>query len=203
MLLITAVCLLAGFSSRMGQPKQHIELGNQTFIERIIANLQENADFFGKIIMVGQTGDLRSQSLAKQVEALWISNPAPEEGPLSSIRLALAKIEPGSAMLMWPVDHPMVSSTTIMELCQSHLKAPEKIIVPSIDNRRGHPTIFPARLLHEFHKIPENEGARKILQQHSEEILHVITDDVWVRKNLNTPQMLSEAQSWLANQAQS
>lgn len=200
--MITAVCLLAGYSSRMGQPKQHIELGNKTFIERIVANLHENASFIGKVIMVGQANDSRSQNLAEQSGALWISNPNPDEGPLSSIRLALSHFEPDSAMLMWPVDHPMVRPTTIRELCRHHFLQPEMIVVPSIDNRRGHPTIFPAGLLNEFQQIPENEGAKKILIQHPEMILHVVTDDVWVRKNLNTPQMLEEAQNCLSVEPQ-
>lgn len=184
----------------MGQPKQHVELGGMTFIERITKNLRENAGHVAKIIMVGQAGDSRSQKLAAAIDATWISNPAPENGPLSSIRLALPMIQPDSAMLMWPVDHPMIAPATVEALCRQHLCTPDQIIVPSIDNRRGHPSIFPAELLPEFFAIPEDEGARKILQLHPERIEHVITDDIWVRKNLNTPELLAEAAQYLDSQ---
>lgn len=195
--MITAVCLLAGFSKRMGKPKQHVQLGQKTFAEHIITSLQANARHISAIIMVGQADDRRGQELAKANNAFWIANLHPEAGPLSSIKLALQHIQPGNAMLMWPVDHPLVSPNTVKALCEKHFQAKDRIIVPSIDNRRGHPSIFPAQLLNEFSLIPEEEGARWLLKAHPDKIEHVVTEDVWTRKNLNTPELLNEARQYL------
>ena len=201
--MITAVCLLAGFSTRMGQLKQHVKLGDKTFLERILCNLKKNSEYVEKIIMVGQASDFRSQAVSESLHISWITNPAPEDGPLSSIKLALRHIEPESAMLLWPVDHPLVSNKTVAMLCREHCSNPDKIIVPSIDNRRGHPTIFPASLKAELSSISLEEGAKKLLQLYPERIAHLVTTDVWVRKNLNNPQMLEEAEQYLQAMHQS
>lgn len=195
--MITSICLLAGFSSRMGQPKQHVNLGGKSFLERIIESLEKNSGFLDKMIFVGQISDRSSQELVKKHNGLWLVNENPQQGQLSSIKIALQHVDKPSSILLWPVDHPMISSETVRQLCQAATADPTKIVVPSIDNRRGHPSIFPAITKKYFAKIPENEGARKILQLFPDQIKHVLTDDIWVRKNLNTPEILAEAAKFL------
>ncbi|MEW6710807.1 MAG: nucleotidyltransferase family protein [Candidatus Riflebacteria bacterium] len=195
--LISTICLLAGFSSRMGQPKQHLMLGNKTFLTHIIDNLRRNSDLISQIVLVGQKGDDLSREIADAGNLLWLENPCPERGPLSSIRLALEKIPLEAGIMLWPVDHPLIAESTVRTLCQAFLNAPELITVPSIHQRRGHPSIFPARFREQFFTAPENEGARKILQLNPDSINHVLTEDEWVLKNINTPEILKEAELWL------
>ncbi|MDN5278686.1 MAG: molybdenum cofactor cytidylyltransferase [Clostridiales bacterium] len=191
--MISSICLLAGFSTRMGQRKQHVKLGELTFLEKIIHNLEANSDGIAQMFFVGQADDQKSKELIEKHSGIWLVNDEPERGPLSSIKIALEKIKNDSAIMLWPVDHPMISVETVSLLCRNFAENPDMIVVPSIDNRRGHPSIFPADLKTEFFAIPENEGARKILQLHPDRIKHVITDDIWVRKNINTPEILAEA----------
>jgi molybdenum cofactor cytidylyltransferase len=177
----------------MGQKKQHIKIGKKSFLERIIFNLKQNKQYFSQMFFVGQKDDQLSQNIVNQADGTWVTNPAPEHGPLSSIRLAIELADPNNAIMLWPVDHPLINLETISILCERHTKNPDKIIVPSINFRRGHPGIFPAFMQPEFFKIPENEGARKLLQLHPDKIVHVVTQDKWVRKNINTPELLKEA----------
>ncbi|GAB4284541.1 MAG: hypothetical protein Kow0029_31160 [Candidatus Rifleibacteriota bacterium] len=172
-------------------------LGDITFLETIIYKLEQNRIHFNSFVFVGQSHDLASKNLVEKRGYIWVINETPEKGPLDSIKKAIAALTEDSAIMLWPVDHPMVASGTINLICERHYSEPEKIIVPSIDNRRGHPTIFPANLKKMFFEIPDNEGARKILQLYPERISHVTTDDIWVRKNLNTPESLNEAREWL------
>lgn len=199
--MLTSICLLAGFSSRMGRPKQHLSLGQETFLQRITRVLQENRHFLANQILVGQAGDSVSQLLATKHGCLWVNNPHPEDGPLSSIKLASEIIPAESAILLWPVDHPLVSSETVKNICLHHLKHPDGIIVPSTGTHRGHPAIFPANLRPELFNIPEGEGAKRLLQLYPERIVHVLCDDIWVCRNLNTPQRLEEALQLLKNQS--
>jgi len=194
--LISTICLLAGLSSRMGQQKQHLMLGRKTFLTRIIDNLQRNADLIDQVVLVGQKSDDLSREIADACNLLWLENPCPERGPLSSIRLALEKIPPEAAIMLWPVDHPLIAESTVRTLCRAFLNAPELITVPSIHQHRGHPSIFPARFREQFFTAPENEGARKILQLNPDSINHVLTEDEWVLKNINTPELLKEAELW-------
>jgi CTP:molybdopterin cytidylyltransferase MocA len=199
--MITAICLLAGYSSRMGQPKQHVKIGKKTFLEMILEKIEANKPMIDEIILVGRDGDQKAINLAKK-HGLWISNPNPEKGPLSSIKLALTQKKLTNAILLWPVDHPLVKLATIKTLCSEFRKHPENIIVPSIDFRRGHPPIFPSDLQPDFFSIGENDGARKILQLYPERIMHILTNDIWVRKNINTPEILQKAKETLEKENQ-
>jgi molybdenum cofactor cytidylyltransferase len=198
--MITSICLLAGFSTRMGQPKQHIILGQKSFLEMIIEKLTANKKYITQMLFVGQADDKKSKRLIENCGGQWIVNPTLERGPLSSIKLALNFKYAANATMLWPVDHPMISQHTILQLCQAFAENPGQIIVPSINLRRGHPSIFPADLTGLFFEIPENEGARKILQLLPERIDHIASNDIWIRKNINTPELLEEARK-LANKS--
>ncbi|NCB37571.1 MAG: nucleotidyltransferase family protein [Erysipelotrichia bacterium] len=191
---LTAITLLAGNSQRMGRLKQHIELNGKTFLQHIIQKLLLARPRFSRLIFVGQLTDKTAQQQVKDVAGVWVNNPRPEDGSLSSIRLALKATDVGSAILLWPADHPMVAQNTLESLIQAWLTEPDKITVPSDGAKRGHPTIFPAWCRDEFYSTELESGAKKILQTHPEKINHVLTNDIWVTKNLNTPQLLAEAE---------
>lgn len=196
---LNSLVLLAGFSKRMGQPKQHMQISSHTFLEIILQKLKDKREYFAETLFVGQQNDTRSQQLVYEHGGLWFNNYSPEEGPLSSIRIAVKEAEALQAkpyaVMLWPVDHPMVHANTIEALIRAFMQNSELITVPSNDYRRGHPTIFPAWCAKEFFKISLNEGARQILRAYPDRINHVLTNDVWVRKNINDASALAEARN--------
>ena len=197
---LTSLVLLAGNSTRMGRPKQHLMLGNQTFLRLIIDKLR-SVDAITRMLFVGQPGDTCGYDIVSECDGVWINNPTPEDGPLSSIRLALSEIAADSAILLWPVDHPMISETTVKSLVTEWQNKPEMITVPSDGKKRGHPSIFPAWCQSLFKEISLADGARRILQMNPQHINHMLTDDLWITRNLNTPEALAEAQNWLKQKA--
>lgn len=192
-----ALILLAGFSTRMGQLKQHTRLGSHTFLETVIAKLAASREHLQQLLFVGQQGDSEARQLVEDCGGIWLVNPQPELGPLSSIRIAIEQSSSANAKLLWPIDHPMIATTTVNQLIELWQSRPELITVPSTGERRGHPTIFPGWCCREFFNIELNAGAKKILQLFPGRINYLLTDDIWITKNLNTPQMLAEAEEWL------
>ncbi|PKL45153.1 MAG: hypothetical protein CVV41_03415 [Candidatus Riflebacteria bacterium HGW-Riflebacteria-1] len=199
-----ALILLAGFSTRMGQLKQHTRLGGRTFLETVIAKLSASRERLQQLVFVGQSSDSESRKLVEDCGGIWLTNPQPELGPLSSIRIAIENSSNANAKLLWPIDHPMIATATINRLIELWQTSPELITVPSNGTQRGHPTIFPHWCYHEFFNIELSAGAKKILQLFPDRINYLLTDDIWITRNLNTPQMLSEAEEWLqVNRARS
>ncbi len=194
---LSSIVLLAGNSKRMGRPKQHVELAGMTFLQHVAGKLLLCREHLQTMIFVGQAGDNASQSLVKGIDGVWVENPSPEDGPLSSIRLALGNIDADSAVLLWPVDHPMIAVSTLKKLIGSWQLQPEMIAVPSDGQRRGHPGIYPAWCRQLFFEVDPAKGARQIMQMHPQRILHMVTDDPWITRNLNTPEILAEAAAWL------
>lgn len=201
--MLDALVLLAGFSTRMGQLKQHTELAGSTFLETIIRKLFASRDSLRNLLFVGQKDDLRAETLVKNSGGIWLVNPRPETGPLDSIRVAIEHCGDDTAKMLWPIDHPMIETETVQQLIRLWQSCQDCITVPSDGERRGHPTVFPGWCCQEFFNIELNEGAKKLLQLYPERINYLLTDDIWIKKNLNTPQMLAEAKTWLqTNQAQ-
>ncbi len=190
----TLVCLLAGHGSRMGQPKQHAVIAGRTFLAHIIATLDALA-FAGQRTFVGQDGDNRSAQCIANCGGTWITNPRPEDGPLSSIRLALPTVPAGSGILLWPIDAPLVRPATVAALLAAAQASPDRFAIPSDGRRRGHPAFFPGWALPEIERAPLDQGARWVLQQHPHVIDHLVVDDPWITANINTPSALAEAEA--------
>ena len=191
---LSSVVLLAGFSTRMGELKQHVKIKDETFLQKIITTLTHFKSSFYNHYFIGQDSDSRARNLVEDFGGIWLSNTQPEKGPLSSIRIAINEMESDSDFLLWPVDHPMVNKETIERIISTWKESPDNnIIVPSIDMRRGHPTIFPAHMHRDFFIASLDKGAKVVLQKYPQKITYVNTDDIWVRKNINTPELLKEA----------
>lgn len=193
------ICLLAGHSSRMGRPKQHLVIAGSTFLEHLLARLEAVRSRLGTLCFVGQPHDDKAREAISRFGGRWIVNPAPEDGPLSSIRLALTDIPAGRGFLLWPVDHPLVAASTLEALLETIEAEPGWIATPSDGERRGHPSYFPAWAREDLIAAPLDAGAKWVLQRHPDRIRHVLTDDPWIRRNLNTPELLAEAEQQLAS----
>lgn len=193
------ICLLAGNSSRMGRPKQHLVIAGSTFLEHLLSRLSAVRGRIGPLCFVGQVHDDKAREAVLHIGGRWIVNPAPEDGPLSSVRLALAEVPPESGFLLWPVDHPLVAISTLEALIDAVEADSGRIVAPSDGQRRGHPSYFPAWTREELLSAPFDAGAKWVLQRHPDQITHVVTDDPWIRRNLNTPELLAEAERELAS----
>ncbi len=195
--MLDALILLAGYSRRMGQLKQHTSLAGSTFLETINAKLLACRSLFRHLLFVGQQSDIAAEKLVNDSGGIWLTNPQPELGPLSSIRIALQHSPDDTAKMLWPVDHPMIATITVKELIKLWSNETSKITIPSNGEHRGHPTIFPGWCCREFFKINLDEGAKKLLQLYPDRIRYLLTDDIWITRNLNTPQALADAEKWL------
>jgi molybdenum cofactor cytidylyltransferase len=194
-----AVILLAGQSRRMGRPKQHVAVGGKTFLEHVLHGLAAvRAQVSPPWLFVGQDGDAAGRERVAAAGGVWLVNPRPEDGPLSSIRVALPHLPAGWGFLLWPIDHPLVRPATLTALMAAAAAHPTALTVPSVDRQRGHPVVFPAWAVADLHQAPLDEGARWVFQRHPERIVHVEVDDPWVRTNLNTPELVAAAERWLA-----
>ena len=182
----------------MGCLKQHVQILNKTFLEHVIERLSAICREVGKRYFVGQPSDLKSQTLVQEAGGIWISNERPELGPLYSIRLACTQNHHPEPFLLWPIDHPFVQISTLITLISHFNKDPESITIPSDGLRRGHPSIFPTWAWPKIFEAPLEEGAKWIVRNHPSRIKHIFVSDPWIRKNLNTPEALTEAQNILS-----
>jgi molybdenum cofactor cytidylyltransferase len=96
---------------------------------------------------------------------------------LSSLLCGLEAVERlgAGAVLVHPVDHPLVSLATV-ERVVAALQAGARIAVPSWDGRRGHPAGFARAAWEALRAAPPGQGARAVLREHPGWVEHVAGD---------------------------
>jgi molybdenum cofactor cytidylyltransferase len=188
--MIVAVVLSAGESSRMGRPKALLPIGNQNFIERIVAALKQSQA--GRILVVlGHNAD----EMRQQIEHLGIDiviNPQYKKGQLSSLQSAIRSIEKDDdcdGLLVHLVDHPYIDARLVDLMIQRFYKTKRLIVVPRHHGKRGHPVIFSRELFGELLTAPIDEGAKTVVNAHRQETLEIEWQDQGITVDIDTPEL--------------
>jgi len=188
--LLAAVILSAGASSRMGRPKALLPYREGTFLEHLIEVTRHPRIGVTRIVL--GAGAEAIQSAAKLDPSLVVVKSEWGKGQLSSICAGIRSLE-GTAtdgMVLWPVDHPLVSARLVGDLVERFYAERKAIVLPTYDGRRGHPVIFASALYAELLAAPFDKGARAVVWAHAADVLEVPTDEEGVVLNINDPQML-------------
>lgn len=175
--------LAAGFSSRMGQLKANVSFQQKTFLQHIISKIPDSHPLF--VVLGFQSEHIQQHH--PDFKGEWVQNPYYAEGMLSSVQTGLEKLPTNiSGVWMWPVDFPLVQHQTLNQLLEQAQKSPEKVLVPSYQNKRGHPVYIPKSLFLEIQQLPKSLTLRTILFKNPSLVFHLNVEDSGVLQNLNT-----------------
>lgn len=205
--MLAAVILSGGESSRMGSPKALVPFRGRTFLEHLLAAVEAN-----RIVQVPREDSATGRGIGwtrvvlgahlQEVTAQLaldpaniVVNPNWKQGQLSSIQAAIRSLPEGQTdgMLLFLVDHPLVSAATVGEIIAQFYESGRPIVLPKFRGKRGHPVIFARRLYDELLNAPADQGARAVVWAHAAEVLEVPTEDEGVMLNLNDPEALRRA----------
>ncbi len=184
---ITPIILAAGDSKRMGFPKALLPIAADTFLTVILKTL-ENLELTGTIVVLGKhAAQIQSQITERPTHV--VINRKPEEGQLSSIKLALDALDSTcNGCLLWPVDLPAVSETLVRALIRLFSDSGAPLALPLYGKRRGHPAIFRRALFHEILHTPIQEGLKGLVSRHREEIALLPTEEIAAIEDIDTPE---------------
>ncbi len=166
---IVAVVLAAGEGRRIGGPKALVPIGGETFVERVVRSY-ERPSIASAVVVIGH--DAARVAMRVPPSALTIVNASYADGMLSSILCGLDAAGDADAVLLHPVDHPLVEPATI-DAVVAALSSGARIAVPSRDGRRGHPGGFGREVWPALRRAPADRGARAVLAEHPDWITHV------------------------------
>jgi CTP:molybdopterin cytidylyltransferase MocA len=173
---IAAVVLAGGAGRRMGGPKALLRIGGETFAARVARTLLRPG--VAEVIAVLGHGAESVRKEAGLGGGVRIAvNPRPEDGMLSSLLTGLDAAEGAGAqaILVHPVDHPLVAPETVDAVVEALLGG-AIVAVPSHEGRRGHPTGFAREAFPALRAADPSRGARSVLQAHPEWVTHVKGD---------------------------
>jgi molybdenum cofactor cytidylyltransferase len=199
--VLAAVILSAGESSRMGSPKALLPLHGTSFLGHLLHIIQrstskaETGKAIGctRIVLGAHTREITSKIPLDH--GAIVPNPNWREGQLSSIKEAIRSLKEvqTDGIVLFLVDHPLVSAELVSELVHQFYLTGRAIVVPKFAGKRGHPVIFAARLYDELLAAPAEQGARAVVWAHPQEVLEVPTSEEGVVLNLNDPEALRRA----------
>ena len=183
---VAAIILAAGASRRMGSPKALLAVAGTTFLGRLVAT-HRSAGADPIVVVLGPDGD-RVAAAVDLGAVRVVRNPAPDSGPLASLWIGLdaLDVEP-DALLIQPVDHPLVRPDTVRRLIQLAADGSYGILIPTYAGRRGHPTLFARRLFAAVRAAPLDQGALAVIRGNPHEVREVPVDDPGVRADVDTP----------------
>lgn len=181
----------AGSSRRMGRSKALLELDDATFVHRAVRSLAGGG--CEPILVVVATGEDAVAAEARRAGARVLHNPDPGEGPITSLRLALAEVGARVEGIVYlPVDHPLVRPETVALLLYEARASDAPIVLPVHEGRRGHPAVFRAELFAELADPGLEGGARTVVHGHLAAARLVEVDDPGVLADIDTPEAYAD-----------
>ncbi|MEJ2691346.1 MAG: nucleotidyltransferase family protein [Deltaproteobacteria bacterium] len=167
----------------MGRLKQFLPLGKRPVLRHSIDSLRMAG--VHEVVVVGGTDAGRYETALADDGARLVLNERPRSEMADSVRLGLQQIEMDarSAIILCLADHPLVLSETYGTLINRHHQAPGKIIIPTFQGRRGHPTLFPTMIIAD---IFQKRSLREIVRQDPTRLLLVEAADEGVVLDIDT-----------------
>ena len=171
-----AVLLAAGAGRRMGGPKALLRMGGQSFLARA-AHLLARPGVASVVAVLGHEAARVRAEAGTPAGVSLVENDRYEDGMLSSILRGLEEAERlgADAVLLHPVDHPLVDPATVDRVVAA-LEGGAVIAVPTHADRRGHPGGFTRAAWPALRAARADAGARAVLADHPEWVVHVTGD---------------------------
>ncbi len=198
----TAALLLSGGASTRfgGQPKALLPVGDRTSVRRLAEEcLAEQAD--PVVVVVGaHRGPVEHELRGLPVEVVGAEDWY--EGRTASIHAGLRAIPEDRDVLLWPVDHPFVSTRTVDTLLAVRQRDLLAVwFIPTFQGRGGHPVLWRSFLRPEILELRPDAPLRSLLPEFGPQVRRVAVEDPGVVANVDTPEQYSVAyDEWQARE---
>ena len=155
--MTSAIILAAGSSTRLGHPKQLVELGGETLLERSVRICAEAA--LSPVFLVLPPG--RPDLIPTSTACTPVVNPAHAEGIAASIRAGISAAQAASSTgaVILACDQPAVTPAHLRRLAST----PARVTASRYVGRHGVPAYFPASTFDQLLDLHGDYGARHLL----------------------------------------
>lgn len=184
--MISAIVLAAGLSTRMGTLKQLLPYGERTVIEQVVSVLQ-SCSIDEIIVVLGHRGSEIRATLAPYAVRTTVNSRYHEE-MLTSIQQGWCEVSSGAEAVMHVLgDQPHLPASIVEQLIAAQRVQPNGIIIPSFNNRRGHPILIPAHYRAEIAALGATATMRDFMNAHIAEIAHLAVASDSILRDMDTP----------------
>ena len=198
--MISAIVLAAGASSRMGQAKAALPLGQagETVLARVVTTLLDGGAP-NVVVVAGAHIDAVRMAMPAFIatmpgapsrpRARVIEHPGWQHGQLSSLLAGLDAIDDPQleAALVTLVDVPLVRASTVAAVIAAWRRTRAPIVRPAHGDRHGHPVMFDRSIFGDLRAADPNRGAKSVFAIHRDRIVNVEVEDAGAFEDIDTP----------------
>jgi molybdenum cofactor cytidylyltransferase len=133
----------------MGTSKPLLPLGDRPVIRHCVDTIV--AAGIRPVIVVINARENGIPAALQGTLATIARNTVPDSQMSDSVRTGLGAInDQSSGVLVCLSDHPLISIGTYQAILHANQEAPDRIVIPVCEGRRGHPTLFPPTVMQEI-----------------------------------------------------
>jgi molybdenum cofactor cytidylyltransferase len=184
---ISAIVLAAGASRRMGNPKMVLPWGNTTVIGHVTSVLM--ASGVGEIVVVTGGSQREVEAALKNQPVRLVFNSHFDTGEmLSSLQVGLSHMNDDVDTVMVVLgDQPQIKTEVIREIIHTYIETKAPLVIPSYQNRRGHPWLVSRPLWKNIFKLNPPDTLKDMIDEFTDYIVYVPVDTDTILRDLDTP----------------
>lgn len=185
--MIDVILLISGNSKRMGKEKALLPfLNGKSFVSHLIDVYSKLKNSTLYIILNANNEKQIKQAIRNRYHNLvFLINPKPENGRLSSIRVGLNKMEKGKGVFIQNIDNPFINEVLIEDMINRY--ETNGFLVPQYHGKNGHPLLLGAHLVQELREQKVTITDLKHFLNNQEKYTYT-TSSKTVLANINTPE---------------
>lgn len=152
--------MAAGTSSRLGQPKQLLELNEHSLLWHAVTRALE---FTPHVTVVLGYEHQQCRDSLKDLAVTTVINADYKEGLGSSISYGVSSLKDSDSVLIMLCDQPLIPRMHYASLIKTSKEFPELIIASHYDKKSGVPAVFPKQYLPALRELKGDKGAKALL----------------------------------------
>jgi molybdenum cofactor cytidylyltransferase len=198
-MIVSAVVLAAGLSSRMGGPhKLLLDVGGQPMLRRVVTAVLAVQPAEVVVVTGHRAADIRAALDGLPVR--FADNPAFAEGQPGSVVAGVRALTAFCQAVMIVLgDQPLLTPAALTRLIAAYATAPEgrSILVPSRGGTRGNPVLFAARHIPDIQAGGMKVGCRRLIETYPDQVALIEMEDEAFTQDCDTPEDYAALQARL------
>jgi molybdenum cofactor cytidylyltransferase len=174
--VISGIVLAGGTSSRLGQPKQLMELGGRPVLQHVL-EAAAAAGLDELVVVLGHRAEDVAAALTLPPAARTVVNPDYATGQASSMRTGLGAAAASSeAAVVLLGDQPGMRPADIRAVVDAYRRGAGPVVQGSYRGSPGHPVVFDRGVWPDLLAVEGDRGARDVIKAHPDWVVRVELD---------------------------
>jgi molybdenum cofactor cytidylyltransferase len=187
-MMLSAIVLAAGMSTRMGQNKLLLVFKGKPLIARAVDTLLAS-EIDEVIVVLGNEADKVREKLHGRKVRL-IENPDFREGLSSSVRVGVTAVSrQADGIMVYLADQPLLEPADVNRILRAFAHAKEagkSIVVPFFDKQRGNPVLLDSSYQDAILGVVGDVGCKGVIKRYPDQVFVVQMESDHVIRDMDT-----------------